>query len=182
MPTATSNFLIPNGTLIIEIIAFLIVIAIMGKYILPPVNKALKERQAGIDAELQAADAAKEDAARADDERRAALEDARRKAEDILVKARNTADQVKADAEASGQSERDRMLHAAETEVALARQRALEEAASRLGELVVDVVERIIGREVDATAHRDLIDEAVGALASDEGPADAAAAGAGTRP
>ena len=50
----------------------------------------------------------------------------------------------------------------------LARQRALEEAAARLGELVVDVVERIIGREIDAEAHRDLIDEAVDALSGDE--------------
>ena len=64
----------------------------------------------------------------------------------------------------------------------LARQRAVEEAAARLGDLVVDVVERIIGREVDAEAHRDLIDEAVTALSDDSGATDATAAGAGSRP
>ena len=64
----------------------------------------------------------------------------------------------------------------------LARQRAVEEAAARLGELVVEVVERIIGREVDAEAHRDLIDEAVGALSERHRGGPSAAAGAGSRP
>jgi len=99
-----------------------------------------------------------------------------------VAQANRTAEQVTTDAQARGQSEYDRMLGAAEAEVRLARQRALEEAASRLGELVVDVVERIIGREVDAQAHRDLIAEAVGALSGDSGSADAAAAGAEQRP
>ena len=73
-----------------------------------------------------------------------------------------------AEAQERGQAEYDRLVASAEAEVRLARQRALEEAAARMGELVVDVVERIIGREVDAAAHRDLIDEAVSALSDDE--------------
>ena len=36
-----------------------------------------------------------------------------------------------------------------------------------MGEIVMDVVERVIGREVNAEAHRDLIDEAVAALRAD---------------
>lgn len=182
MPIATSNFLIPNGTFIVEIVAFLVVLAIMAKYILPPLNKMLRERQAGIRAELEAADLAKADAAAADDERRATLEEARHQAREIVAQANRTAEQVGVDAQARGQSEYDRMLAAAEAEVRLARQRALEEAAARLGDLVVDVVERIIGREIDVEAHRDLIGEAVQALSGDESGTDASAAGAATRP
>jgi len=181
MPIATSNFLIPNATFIVELVAFLIVLAFLGKFVLPPLNRALDQRVEKIRAEMEAADEAKADAAAADDERRAALEHARRQAREIVAQANRTAEQVSTDAQARGQSEHDRLLAAAEAEVRVARQRALEEAASRLGELVVDVVERIIGREIDAEAHRDLIDEAVGALAESGGPADAAAA-AGSRP
>lgn len=182
MPIATSNFLIPNGTFVVELVAFLVVLAIMAKYILPPLNKMLRERQEGIRAELEAADVAKADAAAADDERRAALEEARHQAREIVAQANRTAEQVGIDAQARGQSEYDRMLAAAEAEVRLARQRALEDAAARLGELVVDVVERVIGREIDAEAHRDLIGEAVQALSGDERGTDASAAGAATRP
>jgi F-type H+-transporting ATPase subunit b len=178
--TGSSNFLIPNFTLVVELVAFLIVLAVMAKYILPPVNKALRDRQAAIAAEMQAADSAKAEAEAADEDRRAALEHARQQARDILEQAGRTAERVGADALARGQSEYDRILHSAEAEVRLARRRALEEASGRLGELVVETVERVIGREVSAEAHRDLIGEAVEALAAEGGP-DGAAAGAGSR-
>jgi F-type H+-transporting ATPase subunit b len=182
MPIATSNFLIPNGTFIVELVAFVIVLAIVARRILPPVNKALKERQDQIRSELQAADEAKSDAAAADVERREALEHARQQAREIVEQANRTAERLNAESQERGQSEYDRLVTSAENEVQLARQRAVEEAAARLGDLVVDVVERIIGREVDAEAHRDLIDEAVTALSDDSGASDATAAGAGSRP
>ena len=91
-----------------------------------------------------------------------------------MAQANRTAEQVRADAEARGAVEYERIVGSAEAEVELARQRAVEEAANRLGELVMDVVERVIGREVDAEAHRDLIEEAVGALSEAD-----AAGGAG---
>ena len=175
---ATSKFLIPNGTFIAEVIAFLIVVGVVWRYILPPLNKMLAERQSTIAAELAAADEAKEDAARADTERRTELERARSRAREIVEQAEHVAERLTEEGKLRGQGEYQRLVSSAEAEVRLARQRALEEAAARLGELVVDVVERIIGREMDAAAHRDLIDEAVAALAGDTGRADAAAAAA----
>jgi F-type H+-transporting ATPase subunit b len=178
MTDATSNFLIPNGTFIVEVIAFLIVVGVVWRYILPPLNKMLAERQGTIAAELAAADEAKEDAARADTERRTELERARSRAREIVEQAEHVAERLTEEGKLRGQDEYQRLVSSAEAEARLARQRALEEAAARLGELVVDVVERIIGREMDAAAHRDLIDEAVAALAGDTGRADAAAAAA----
>ncbi len=43
-----------------------------------------------------------------------------------------------------------------------------------MGEIILDVVERVIGREVTYEAHRDLIDEAVEALRADTGGGAAA--------
>ena len=79
-------------------------------------------------------------------------------------------------AQARGEAEFERIVGSAETEVALARQRAVEEAANRMSEIVMDVVEQVIGREVDAEANRALIDEAVRALQADT--SGGAAAGA----
>ncbi len=178
---ATSNFLVPNGTFIAELIAFLLVLLIVWRYILPPLNKMLAARQEAVRAELAAAQAAEADAEAAEAARRAELESARHQAREIVEQANRTKERLEEEARARGQSEYERILTSAEAEVRLARQRALEEAAQRLGELVVEVVERIIGREMDAAAHRDLIDEAVEALAQDTGVGGAAtAAGAGS--
>ena len=48
MPLATSNFLVPNGTFIVVLIAFIIVLYVITKYVLPPLNAALTERQEQI--------------------------------------------------------------------------------------------------------------------------------------
>ena len=174
----SSIFLLPNGTFFVELAIFLVIIGLIAKYILPPLNRAMEQRQEHIRGSLEAADAARADAAAADDERRAALDEARKQAREIVAQANRTADQVKAEMGGRGQVEYDRIVANAEGEVALARRRAVEEASERMGELVLEVVERIIGREVDAATHRDLIDEAVAALNATDGAATARSAGA----
>jgi len=178
--TTASIFLLPNGTFFVELIIFIVLVVIMGKKIIPPITAALAERQERIRAALDAADQARADAAAADDERRAVLEEARQQAREVVAQANQTAEAVRVDFSTRGQAEYDRILGNAEEEVALARQRAVEEAASRLGEITMDVVERVIGRPVSAAAHDDLIDEAVSALRADA--TGGAAAGSGARP
>jgi F-type H+-transporting ATPase subunit b len=173
-------FLLPNGTFFIELAVSLVLIFLIYKYVLPPLNKAMEERQEKIRSSLEAADAARADAEAADDERRNVLEAARQQAREIVATANRTAEQVRTDAQARGQSEYERIVGNADVEIALARQRAVEEAASRMGEVVMEVVERIIGREVNLEMHRDLIDEAVIALRNESD--SAAAAGTGARP
>jgi len=171
----SSIFLLPNGTFFVELAVFLIIIFLLGKYVLPPLNKAMGERQEQIRSSLEAAETARADAEAADDERRTALEEARKQGREIVATANRTAEQVRSEAGARGQLEYDRILANAENEVALARRRAVEEAAGKMGELVLDVVERILGREVDAATHRDLIDEAVAALNASDSTAEAGA-------
>jgi F-type H+-transporting ATPase subunit b len=162
-------FLLPNGTFFVELAVFLILVWLITKYIVPPLNRAMEKRQEHIRTALEAADSARADAAAADDERRHALEEARHQAREIVAAANRTAESIKADGQARGQAEYERIVSSADAEVVLARQRAVEEAANRMGDIVLDTVERIIGREVDAATHRDLIDQAVAALTAEAG-------------
>jgi len=164
---------------IIEVIVALILIYFIAKKIVPPIGVAMAKQQEQIRASLEAADQARTDAMAADDERHAVLEETRRTAQEIVAQANRTAEAVRVDAQARGQAEFERIVGNAEVEVALARQRAVEEAANRLGEIVMDVAERIIAREVNAEAHHALISEAVSALNADA--PGSAAASSGTR-
>ena len=165
---ATSNFLVPNGTFIVELIAFLIVLGVVARYVLPPLNRALTARQAQIQAELEAADRARAEAAAAEDERRQALDEARRRAREIVEQANRTADKTRADAAAQGQEEHDRILANATAEVAQARERALGEATAQVGQVVMAAVERVIGREMNSDVHRQLVNEAIAAVQADD--------------
>ena len=165
--TTASIFLLPNGTFFVELVIFVVLIVIIGKKIIPPINAAMTERQERVRASLDAADQARADAMAADDERRAVLEEARQTARQVVAEANRTAEAVRVDAQARGQAEFERIVGGAEADVALARRRAVEDAANRVGEIAMDVVARVIGRPVNAEAHHDLIAEAVRALHSD---------------
>ena len=161
---AESIFLIPNGTFFVELAAFVVILIIAWKKILPPLNKAMETRQEKIRLSLEAADAARAEAAAAADERAKVLAQARDQAREIVAAAQATADQVKAEAGGRGQQEYDRIVSAANAEVDTARQRAIDEASARIGEIVFELVATIVGREVDQSAHEELIREAVAAL------------------
>ncbi len=161
---ATSVFLLPNGTFVVELVAVVVILFLVTKYILPPLNKAMESRQEKIRSSLVAADQARAEAAAAGDEKAQVLTLARDQARDIVSSAQATSDQVKAEAGGRGQAEYDRIVATANAEVVTARQRAIDEASARIGEIVFELVTKIVGREVDQTAHQDLIREAVAAL------------------
>jgi F-type H+-transporting ATPase subunit b len=161
---ASSIFLLPNGTFFIELVTMVVILLLMTKYILPPLNKALESRQEKIRESLAAADAAKAEAAAAGDERAKLLTAARDQAREIVAAAQATSDQVRAESAGRGQAEYDRILANANAEVDTARQRAIDEASARIGEVVFELVNQIVGREVDESSHQDLVREAVAAL------------------
>jgi F-type H+-transporting ATPase subunit b len=164
---------------IIELIVFLVILYfLVRKWPVPQIREGMSKTQDRIRASLDAADQARTDALAADEERHAALEETRRTAQEILAQADRTAEAVRVGAQARGQTEYERIVGSAEAEVALARQRAVDEATNRLGEIVMDVVERVIAREVSAESHHDLISEAVSALNADATGSAAASSGA----
>jgi F-type H+-transporting ATPase subunit b len=167
-----SIFLLPNGTFFVELAVFLVLVFVFVKWAVPPINRAVAERQELIRSSLEAADRAKKDAEAAGEERQHVLDEARGQAREIVASAQQTADKVRKDGATGAQVEYDRIVAAAAAEVQAARQRAVDEAASRLGEIVIEVVTKIVGREIDANAHRELINEAIAAL-NDETQKDA---------
>jgi F-type H+-transporting ATPase subunit b len=161
---ATSIFLLPNGTFVVELLVVAVILFLMTKYILPPLNRAMEGRQEKIRSALAAADAARAEAAAAGDERARVLAEAREQARVIVAGAQETSDRLKAEAGGRAQAEYDRIVATAQSEVVAARQHAVDEASARIGEIVFDLVSKIVGREVDQSTHDDLVREAVAAL------------------
>ena len=163
------NFLVPDGTFIAELIAFLIIVGIFAKWILPPLNRAMEKRQAEIKESLEAAERARSEADETRAQRQGILDEARAQARQIVAQANASAERSRAEGVERGQQEYERLLASAEAEIALARQRAVDEVSATVGSLVLSVARQVIGREIDAEAHRGLIDEAVAALRSSAG-------------
>ena len=157
-------FLLPNGTFFVELLIVFVLLFITSKFILPPLTKAMDERDADVRSSIEAAESARAEAAEADEERRAVIEQGRVEAREILSQAQATAEHARSEALATAQGEYDRIVSSAAAEVALAKTEAIENATPQLGTIVMGVVERVIGREVSPSAHQDLIDEGVAEL------------------
>ena len=68
MVVGSENFLVPNATFFVELAAFLLVLFILGRYVLPRITKPMEERQATIRQALEDAEEAKRRAAEAEEE------------------------------------------------------------------------------------------------------------------
>ena len=166
MSTA-SIFLLPNGTWFVELAVVVIILWVVTKYALPMLNAAIEARQDKIRTALAAADEARAAADAAGDERTRVLNEARDQAREIVTHAQALSDQLKSESAGRAQNEYDRIVAQAQGEVAGARQRAIDEASAKIGEIVFDLVAKVVGREVDQAAHQDLVREAVAALSAE---------------
>src|SRR5882757_3023386 len=75
-----SNFLVPNGTFLVELLAFAILVYIFGKYLIPPINRAMSARQEAIRTQFAELDEAKSDARKAEADYKEQLNNAKHEA------------------------------------------------------------------------------------------------------
>ena len=148
-----------NLTLIAQALAFAGLIWLIATFVWPPLLKAIEERQQKIAEGLAAADNATRNLAQADAKVAEELKAARAKANEIIEQAHQRANQLidaaKADAVAEGQ--RQRAL--AEAEIEAAANRAKEDLRKQVSQLAVSGAEKLLKREIDANAHKALIDD-----------------------
>lgn len=164
MPVASSNFLLPNATIIPEFIAFMIVLGVLAKYVVPPVNRAMETRRQNIADSLKVIDEAKVRQAEAEQRSRTVIEEARQTARTTIDNANRLAEQLQADARRAGEEEYARLVARAQAEIDRQRQQAEAELVSRMADLVVATAESVVQAEIDTARHAALIDEAIAAV------------------
>ena len=149
----------PNITLLGQMISFAILIWFTVKFIWPPLMKAIEERQQKIADGLAAADKAKADLEQAEDKVNEELKVARAKANEIIEQAHQRANQIVDQAKNDAVAEGNRQKALAEAEIAAAANRAKEDLRKQVSLLAVSGAEKLLKREIDANAHKALIDD-----------------------
>jgi len=145
---AASNFLVPNATFFAELIAFLIILFVLGRYVLPPLKKMMNERQGIIQQQMLDADEAREKLAEAQTEYQRALAEARTQASQIRDNARAEAQRTIDELHAQAQEESARIVARGEELLANQRQTAVRELRAEIGSLAVDLASKIVGESL----------------------------------
>jgi F-type H+-transporting ATPase subunit b len=144
-----SNFLVPNATFFAELFAFAIMLFILGRYVVPPINRAMTARQEAIRKEFAEADEAKKSAKQAEDEFRAQIADARHDAARIREEAKDQAAQIVAEAREEGQREQARIVENGHAQLQAERQQAVASLRAEVGTLATTLAGRIVGESLE---------------------------------
>ena len=144
-----SNFLVPNGTFWVELIAFVVMFAILLKFIIPPINRAMTARQDAIRQQFADLEGAKAEAKKAEEEFKAQIADARHEAAKIREEAREQGAQIVGEAREQAQAEAERIKQNGHAQVRAERQQAVASLRAEVGTLAIDLAGRIVGESLD---------------------------------
>ncbi|MGJ4730054.1 F0F1 ATP synthase subunit B [Luteimonas sp. SDU101] len=158
-----------NLTLIAQALAFAALIWLIASKIWPPLLAAIEERQKKIAEGLAAADHAQKNLAQAEEKVAEELKAARAKANEIIEHAHQRANQIVDAAKAEALLEAARLKAATQSEIEAATTRAREDLRRQVSTLAVAGAEKLLRREIDANAHKALLDELAGELAAEAG-------------
>lgn len=153
-----------NATLFGQAISFLILIWFSMKFIWPPLMAAIEERQKKIADGLAAADRAQSELKDADARVADEIRKARTEATSIIEKAHQQYNQIVDKAKQDAIVEASRQKAAAEAEIDNLAHRAKEQLRTHVATLAVLGAQKIIQREINADAHKALIDQLVAEL------------------
>jgi len=147
-----SNFLVPNGTFFFVLAIFLIVLAVIGTFVVPPILKVLRERDAMVAKTLADNKKSTEqfEAAQADYDE--AMKEARVQASSFRDNARAEGRKVVEDARAGAEQEVMSTLQVAAEQLKRERDAVELDLRANVGTMSATLASRILGVDVTTSA------------------------------
>ncbi|GAB16892.1 ATP synthase subunit b [Gordonia effusa NBRC 100432] len=145
---AAENFLIPNGTFFVCLVIFFVVFAVIGIFVVPPIKKAMEEREAMVAKTAEDNKAAAASFESADSEYRAALKDARGEATGLRDAARAKGNEELVAARHQATAEADAARAASAEALAAQGADAASSARGDLDNLATTLAGRILGSDL----------------------------------
>lgn len=152
------------GLMVWTLVSFGITFFVLKKWAFGPIQKTIDERRDRIRLAVEEADNARNEARDLLEQNRQILAQARSESADILAEARKVGDAQLARAKQEAEAERLRRLEDTQRQIEAETTRALDQIRTEVAGLTVEATEAVVGKVLDASDHRRLIDEAVAEL------------------
>lgn len=148
-------------TLIAQALTFAILIWFTAKFVWPPLINAIEARQKTIADGLAAGERGKHDLEMAAKRSAEIIREAKEKAAEILANGDKRASEIVEAAKAQAKVEGDRIIAGAKAEIDQEVFRAKEQLRTEVSAIALAGAAKILGREIDAKAHNDLLEKLV---------------------
>lgn len=147
-----------NATLFGQMITFLLLVMFTKRFIWPPINKALVERQEKIADGLAAAERGHLELKRAQEESSNAIKEGQGKASKIILEAQKQADYIVDEARRKAHDEGQRIIEQAHNEVNQMVSEAKEALRKRVTEIALLGAEKLLEKNIDQASHTQMLD------------------------
>ena len=158
-----------DGTVVVEVIAFLAMLAVLARYVYPEIVKVAEARQRAIAEQLKQAEASRAAAEEKLKQAEDRLNDARKSAQSVLDGAAKSAEQLRQELRQKADEEAARTVENARKQIEAERDQAIRSVRSEVADLVVTATEKVIGESLDDRKHRLLIERSIEEVASGDG-------------
>ena len=148
-----------NLTLVVQMVVFALLIYGTMKWIWPPLLNAMQARERKIAEGLAAADKGEQELAEARGKADAIVREARERANQIIDHAQHRANELVEQAKTTASAEGARLIAAAEQQIELETSHARESLRREVAGIAVGAAAKLLGREIDAGKHADLLDK-----------------------
>ena len=150
-----------NATLLAQTIMFALFVWFCMKFVWPPIMAALEQRRKQIADGLAGAERAKHDLELASKHSAEILREAKVKVGEIVHSGEKRAGEIVEVAKVQAKVEGDRIIAGAKAEIEQEVFRAKEQLRTQVSGIALAGASKILGREIDAKAHNDLLDNLV---------------------
>jgi F-type H+-transporting ATPase subunit b len=158
-----------NGTVIVEVITFLLMLAVLARWVYPAIVAQAEARQRAIAEQLREADRARAEAEARLKDAEAKLGEARATAQSVIDGAAKSGEQLRQELRAKAEEEAKRTVESARKQIEAERDQAVRSVRTEVANLVVTATEKVIGESLDEPRHRRLIERSIEEVASGDG-------------
>jgi len=150
------------GLMIWTLILFLFTMWVLSKLAFPKIQEALDRRAKTIAESLDTAERQRKESDELLAEYRARLAEAREQADDIMARARKSAETFEAEAAVAGKEKREDLVNAAKRDIEAETRRSLDSIRKEVADLTVLATEKVTRKTLTEADQKRLVEEALG--------------------
>ena len=146
-----------DATFFAQIINFIILLDILGKFAFKPLMNVLDERANRISNDLDSAEKTRVEAEELKAQYTKQMEEARNEAAAIVAKATQNAQNIEAEARTQAQAEKDQMISAAKQNIENEKQQALADVRKQVIALATEIAGKVVSQKLDSAEDQALV-------------------------
>ncbi len=146
---------------IAQLVNFAIVLLVFWKWVLPPLTKALSDRQTKIESALKNATYMEDEKQKFEDWKKKEIQKVRTEAEKVMKMSSDTAEKIRQETVTEAQAQASKLIEQSKSAIEFEKKKMLQEVKASVAELVTSATEKVIRAKLDTKKDHELVSNSV---------------------